>query len=93
MSNGISTHREKLRVLGKNTACADREKILSRHEALYITEAQVTAKSGPEYLLLGYVLEPWGIFLKYVSKPDVLAPTPPAPPRNYADVTLLRGFV
>lgn len=42
MSNGISTHREKLWKCGKNTTCAEREKILSRHNALHITGAQVT---------------------------------------------------
>lgn len=92
-SNGISTHREKLWMLGKNTTCADREKILSRHKALHITGAHVTVKSGPEYLLLGYMLALQGIFFKCISKPDVLAPMPPALPRNYADLTLLRGFV
>lgn len=56
MSNGISTHREKFWTRGKNTTCADREKVWSQHNALHITEAQVIAKSGPEYLLLGYVL-------------------------------------
>lgn len=59
MSNSISTQREKLWTLGKN---ADSEKILSWHRALQITEAQVAAKSGPEYLLLGYVLASQWIF-------------------------------
>lgn len=34
-----------------------------------------------------------GFFKKYISKPDVLASAPPAQPRNYADLTLLKGFV
>lgn len=55
---------KKTGTLVKNTTSADREEISSWHEALHITEAQVTAKSGPENLLLGYVLA------KYNSKPD-----------------------
>lgn len=89
----VTTHGEKLRTRGENTACAEREKILSRHKASHISEAQVAAKSGPEYLLLGYVLASQGILLKRISKPDVVAPAPPAPPRNSADLTLLRRFV
>lgn len=59
---------------------------------LHITEAQITAKFGLEYLLLGYLLASHRIFFKYIYKPYLLAPTTSATPRNYADSSLLRSL-
>lgn len=84
---------------GKNSECMVETPLVQTGKrswvdnALHITEAQVTAKSGPEYLLLGYVLVLQRIFKNTFLNQTSQHHRPRLHLRNYADLTLLRGFV